>query len=190
MKTMLNIDIANKFVNDKKNWQNHKFYRILIDYKTKLETKIHCLVCNGINYIIAYCQTKKRQQNFDRPNLQVAQQTLTLLLLLLLLLSYFYYYYYYYFVIVIVVLYRYCFFIPVRKSKTEVHFYRKVFSCWTILLWMMPLYLKNTCEGVQFKNSERIQTKRCILKDRQNVWLASQIQYETDAFCKSWCYFK
>ena len=54
---------------------------------------------------------QNRKQNFDRPNLQVAQQTLTLNYY-----YYFYYYYYYYYYFVIVILYRYCFFIPERKK--------------------------------------------------------------------------
>ena len=87
---------------------------------------MHCFVCNGINCIIAYCQTKKRQQNFDQPNLPVAQQTLTLLLLLLLDFA------------IVIVIYScilllslsslFCYFISLlflfqkEKSKTAVHF--------------------------------------------------------------------
>ena len=32
------------------------------------------------------------------------------------------------------------------------------------MIWMMQLYSKNTCEGLQFSNSKGIQRKRCILE--------------------------
>ena len=61
---------------------------------------------------------------------------------------------------------------------------------WMILIWMTQLYSKNTCKGVHFSNSKGIQRKRCIFRIWKYIWLTSQIQYETDALCKSLCYFQ
>ena len=76
------------------------------------------------------------------------------------------------------------------KFKLELNENSRKISGWMILIWMMRLYSKNTCEGVQFSNSKGIQRKRCIFRIRKYIWLVSQIQYETDAFCKSMGYFK
>ena len=107
---------------------------------------MHCLVCNGINCIIAYRQTKRGG----------TQQTLILLLLLLLLLLFIIIiiiiYYYYYFII----LYGYCFYSRKKKVKMLYIFTERLFML-NDIIWVMQLYLKNTCEGVQFKNFEGIQ---------------------------------
>ena len=101
----------------------------------------------GLIVLLLIEKPKKRQQNFDRPNLQVVQQTLTLLLLF-----YYYYYYYCYFVI----LYCYCFYSRNKKVKQKYIFTERLFMLNDIIM-DDKLYLKNTCAGVQFKNSEEIQ---------------------------------
>ena len=104
----------------------------------------------GLIVLLLIEKPKKRQQNFDRPNLQVVQQTLTLLLL------FYYYYYYYYYYCYFVILYCYCFYSRNKKVKQKYIFTERLFMLNDIIM-DDKLYLKNTCAGVQFKNSEEIQ---------------------------------
>ena len=129
----------------------------------------------GLIVLLLIEKPKKRQQNFDRPNLQVVQQTLTLLLL--------FYYYYYYYYCYFVILYCYCFYSRNKKVKQKYIFTERIFML-NIIMDDTIIFEKYLCRSsVQefWRNSIKKmhfgrQTKR--LTDQSNtVWNRCIVRY-------------
>ena len=131
----------------------------------------------GLIVLLLIEKPKKRQQNFDRPNLQVVQQTLTLLLL-------FYYYYYYYYYCYFVILYCYCFYSRNKKVKQKYIFTERLFMLNDIIMDDTIIFEKYLCRSSVhefWRNSIKKmhfgrQTKR--LTDQSNtVWNRCIVRY-------------